>query len=79
MADPKPSFLVRLAARQVDRAETMVHEYNHLEQMGAAQAHLVVDEWARLTQAAITYGFELNSQCRKLTIEALRRLLPHQG
>ncbi|MCU0654300.1 MAG: hypothetical protein MUF64_03110 [Polyangiaceae bacterium] len=66
-------LLGRWLTDQGHRVDTMLGEYARLEQQRAEQARRLLEEWARLTGASMSYGVELNAQWRKLSMELTRR------
>jgi hypothetical protein len=66
-------FFTKLVTEQGARVESALSECGRLQQKGAEQTKQAVQEWARLTQASVSYGVELGEQWQKLSLEAARR------
>ena len=63
----------RMAADAQTRAQAFTEQYSALEAQLIQRAQGAVATWAQLTQDAITYGAQLSTEARKVSVDAYRR------
>lgn len=72
-AEPATSGPTAAAADPTARVDAMLEEMGRVQERGVAQLHTLVDEYAKLAHASLTYSTEMMVNWQKLALQSARQ------
>ncbi|HEY4176612.1 MAG TPA: hypothetical protein VGM90_07270 [Kofleriaceae bacterium] len=66
--------MTKLMTDATSRWQSFADQYASVEQQMTAQAQVAVTNWAQLAKDAISYGVQLSTEARKLSVETAKKM-----